>query len=285
MSGMLFVVATPIGNLQDITYRAVETLKGCSIIVAEDTRETRKLLSHFGIHASLLTAHEHRELEAAQEVLGALKDGANVALVTDAGTPAISDPGAKFVAYLRQHGIRICPVPGPCSVVAALSVSGIPADRFYFGGFLPSKPKERLQVLQGLQPIPDTLVFLEAPHRLLEAINDLYAVLGDRSVFLAKELTKLHETLISTRLSMAFSALQGVMVKGEWVIIVEGASQGHAIHDEAKKQAALRLIEYLKAQEMGHQPFKKDLSRLLAGLTGLSRAWIYEQLLTEDTKE
>lgn len=276
MTGRLFVVATPIGNLQDITYRAVETLKKCEVVVAEDTRETRRLLSHLNIHARLISAHEHRELDAAVRVLGLLNQGMNVALVTDAGTPAISDPGARFVAYMRENGIQIVPIPGPSSIVTALSVSGLFANRFYFGGFLPAKNNERLQFLQNIQSLPDTLVFLEAPHRLLASLKAIYSVLGDRPVFLAKELTKLHETLIFTRLSMIQDRLKEVSIRGEWVIVVEGAIHAHEERTELKKQAVLRLVGHIQKE----RPLSiKDLSSMLAEITGLSRGWVYEQLL------
>ncbi len=276
MPGCLFVVATPIGNLQDITYRAVEIFKKCEVVVAEDTRETRRLLSHLNIHARLLSCHEHKELDAADQVLSLLHQGMNAALVTDAGTPAISDPGARFVAYMREKEIQIVPVPGPSSIVTALSVSGMFANRFYFGGFLPAKHNERLQFLQNIQALPDTLVFLEAPHRLLASLNDIYSALGDRSVFLAKELTKLHETLIFTRLSLVQERLKEISIRGEWVIGVEGAVHGHEERTEMGKQAALRLIEHIQKEA----PLSmKDLSKVLAEITGLSRSWVYEQLL------
>lgn len=270
------MVATPIGNLQDITYRAVETLKKCGVVVAEDTRETRRLLSHLNIHARLLSAHEHRELDAAGQVLSLLNQGMNAALVTDAGTPAISDPGARFVACMRENDVQIVPVPGPSSIVTALSVSGLFANRFYFGGFLPAKNNERLHFLQNIQSLPDTLVFLEAPHRLLASLEAIYSVLGDRPVFLAKELTKLHETLLFTRLSMVQEGLKEIPIRGEWVIVVEGAIHGHEERTETGKQSALRLIGHITKEA----PLSmKDLSRVLAELTGLSRGWVYEQLL------
>lgn len=275
------MVATPIGNLQDITYRAVETLRGCEVVVAEDTRETRRLLSHLNIHARLFSAHEHRELDAAEQVLGLLNQGMNVALVTDAGTPAISDPGARFVAFMRKNGIQVVPIPGPSSIVTALSVSGLFANRFYFGGFLPAKHNERLQFLQNIRSLPDTLVFLEAPHRLLTSLAAIYSVLGDRPVFLAKELTKLHETLVFTRLSLVQEALKEISIRGEWVIVVEGAIYAHEEGTETEKQAALRLIGHIKKEA----PLSmKDLSRVLAEITGLSKGWVYEQLLKDRVK-
>lgn len=276
MAGVLFVVATPIGNLQDITYRAMEVLKSCEVVVAEDTRQTRKLLSHLDIHAQLVSADEHKELSAAEQVLVLLHQGRNAALVTDAGTPAISDPGAKFVAYMRKNGIQIVPVPGPSSVITGLSVSGLPADRFYFGGFLPAKSKERLQFLQSIQSLPNTLVFLEAPHRLVNAMEAIYSVLGDRAVFLAKELTKIHETLIFTRLSLVQEVLKEIAVKGEWVIVVEGASHKNEARIETMKLEALRLIRHLKYEEALSL---KDLSKLLSELTGIQKGWFYERLI------
>lgn len=279
MPGTLFVVATPIGNLKDITYRAAEILKACEAVVAEDTRQTRKLLSHLKSHARLISAHEHRELLAAEQVLSLLHQGKDVALVTDAGTPAISDPGARFVAFMRENGIRIVPVPGPSSVVTALSVSGLFANRFYFGGFLPAKEGDRLQFLHEIQNLPDTLVFLEAPHRLLDSLAAIHSVLGDRAVFLAKELTKIHETLIFTRLSAFHDALNGIAIKGEWVIAVEGACRKDEAQVTNIKSEILQLIRHLKGEE--HLSMK-DLSRCLAELTGIHKGWFYERLIKKE---
>ena len=202
--GTLYVVATPIGNLGDITLRAIETLKTADAIAAEDTRHTSGLLSHFGISKKLIAVHEHNEQQSAEKLLAQLKSGANIALVTDAGTPAVSDPGAIVVRIVREAGVKVVPIPGVSAVVAALSASGITQNGFYFHGFLPASGAARRKVLEQLKAQSVTLALYEAPHRIVECVEDLAKVLGEnRKITFCRELTKTFETIYTCALSEA----------------------------------------------------------------------------------
>ena len=193
MSGILYVVATPLGNLEDITYRAVRVLSEASAIACEDTRHTRKLLEHYGIQRPTLSYHDHNEAERTPELLNRLKSGDNIALVSDAGTPLISDPGYRLVSAAAREGLRVEPVPGPCAFIAALSASGLTTDAFYFGGFLPAKTQQRRKILESLAGLEAVIGFYEAPHRIVESLADVASVFPMREVVVARELTKLHE--------------------------------------------------------------------------------------------
>lgn len=190
------MVATPIGNLADLSFRAVEVLRAVEWIACEDTRQTRKLLAHYGIETRTVSYHEHNEAQRSQELLSRLEQGESVALVSDAGTPLVSDPGFRLVRKAAEAGIRISPVPGPSALMAALSAAGLETDSFYFGGFLPRKPGERRRLLEQLSHLETTLVFYEAPHRILETLEDVASVLGERPVVTARELTKIHEEFL-----------------------------------------------------------------------------------------
>ena len=220
----LFVVATPIGNLSDLTDRARETLAACDAVVAEDTRHTGQLLHHFGLSKPLLSLPAFDEAARAGPILERLKAGQSLALATDAGTPAISDPGGLLVRLAVEAGIEVVPIPGACAAVAAVSVSGFPEGRFHFAGFLPRKGKERAAMLSELAPLRAQLVFYESPHRLAGTLQDLAAALGDRSALVARELTKLHEELARGKLT-ELAARFGGGVKGEVVIVVAGAPE------------------------------------------------------------
>lgn len=202
--GTLYLVATPIGNLQDITGRALEILKQVRLVAAEDTRQTRKLLDHYQIHTPLISYHEHNKLARLAEVLAALEE-ADIALVSDAGTPALNDPGYELVKAALQAGYQVSPIPGPSAPLAALVASGLPTDAFLYLGYLPRKTSERRTMLGKIAGLPYTLVFLETPHRLLSALQDLQSVLGDRSIAVARELTKLHEEILRGSLSQALA--------------------------------------------------------------------------------
>ena len=223
-AGTLYVLATPIGNLGDLTFRAVKCMKEVDLIACEDTRRTAKLLNHLGIKKPLISCFEHNELTRIEELLGRISAGDDVALVSDAGTPTISDPGFALVRAARERGIRVCPIPGPSAVVAALSVSGLPTDEFLFAGFLPRTGSARRTRLQGLKAHRATLVFYESPHRVVESLADMIAVLGDREAFLAREVTKLHEELKAGLLSAIANLLsERPEVLGEIVLVVRGA--------------------------------------------------------------
>ena len=224
--GRLYVVATPMGNLGDMTFRAVEVLKSVDAIATEDTRHTRKLLTHFGISTTLVSYHEHNEERAAAGILARLRRGQDMALVTDAGTPLLADPGYRIVSLCAREGIEVVPVPGPTALAAALSVAGLPPMPFYFAGFLPRKPGARTRKLDDLKALPCTLVFYEAPHRIARSLADMLEVLGDRPAVVARELTKLHEEVIRGSLRDLAGAAADAAWRGEFVVVVGGAGAG-----------------------------------------------------------
>jgi 16S rRNA (cytidine1402-2'-O)-methyltransferase len=245
--GILYVVATPIGNLQDITLRALDTLKAVDAIAAEDTRHTSGLLSHFGISKKLIAVHEHNEHQSAEKLLMQLNAGESIALVTDAGTPGISDPGAVVVDLVRKAGVRVVPVPGVSAVIAALSASGIVQNGFLFHGFLPASGAARRKVLEALKTQTVTLVIYEAPHRIVDSVADMCAVLGlERRVTFARELTKTFETIYSCTLSDAVAWLEDDtnQQRGEFVLLIEAA----AIKDaEEMPEETVRVLKLLLA--------------------------------------
>lgn len=246
--GLLYVVATPIGNLQDITLRALDVLKAVDAIAAEDTRHTSGLLSHFGISKKLIAVHEHNEHQSAEKLLLQLNAGESIALVTDAGTPGISDPGAVVVDLVRKAGIKVVPIPGVSAVIAALSASGIVQNGFLFHGFLPASGAARRKVLEALKSHTVTLVFYEAPHRIIDSIVDMSAVLGgERRVTFARELTKTFETIYSCNLNEAEAWLQADtnQQRGEFVLLVEAAPVKEA---EAIPEEAVRVLKLLLAE-------------------------------------
>lgn len=241
MPGILYIVPTPIGNLDDITLRALRILKEVELIAAEDTRHTQHLLSHFGIKTALTSYHEHNERDKARVLVERLKSGADVALVSDAGTPAISDPGYRIVAEAIRAGIKVVALPGAAALTTALCASGLPTDRFLFEGFLPAKSQERRANLQSLRAETATLVFYEAPHRLLDALGDMLKIFGDREVAVARELTKVHEEFVRGKLSAVIGALAERDIRGEIVLIVQGAT-GEAQVSDADLQATIRQL-------------------------------------------
>ncbi|RKY05022.1 16S rRNA (cytidine(1402)-2'-O)-methyltransferase [Candidatus Poribacteria bacterium] len=222
MSGTLYVVATPIGNLEDITLRALRVLREVDLIAAEDTRHTKKLLDHYGIRKPMVSYHEHNERERAEQLVRELKKGKDVALVTDAGTPAISDPGYVLIRRCIEEGVKVVPVPGPSALIAALCVSGLPVHRFAFEGFLPHKGGKRRNKLEELKDEERTLIFYESPHRLLKTLKDMLEILGDRNIAVARELTKVHEEVFRGRISEAIKRFSSSPVKGEITLVVEG---------------------------------------------------------------
>jgi 16S rRNA (cytidine1402-2'-O)-methyltransferase len=244
-SGTLYVVATPIGNLQDLGERARQVLAGSQWVAAEDTRHSLKLLQAHGIEARLLSVHEHNEAERLPEILAALRRGASVALVSDAGTPLVSDPGLRVVRAAIDAGFDVRAVPGPCAAIAALSVSGLPTDRFAFEGFLPQKPAARRERLRALANDPRTLIFYEAPHRLAESLADMCAELGgSRRAAVARELTKVFETVYrGTLVQLAQRARDDAdMVRGELVVVVEGAATVSEDADRAELERVLAVL-------------------------------------------
>jgi 16S rRNA (cytidine1402-2'-O)-methyltransferase len=241
--GVLFVVATPIGNLQDISQRAIETLKAVDSIAAEDTRHSASLLQQFDIRTPIFSLHEHNEREKAAALIAKLQSGESIALISDAGTPLISDPGFYLVREVRAVGIRVVPIPGACAAIAALSASGLPTDKFIFEGFLPVKSKARLDHLMAMRQEARTLVFYEAPHRILDVLEDMQKVFGDtRQVVIARELTKMYETICSGVLPDLIKWVKedSNQQRGEIVVLVEGAPE-KTLEIPAEKILALLL--------------------------------------------
>lgn len=221
MSGTLYVVATPIGNLEDITYRAVRILREVDLIACEDTRHTRHLLDHYGIDKPAISYHEHNEAERATELVERMQHGSNVAVVSDAGTPLLSDPGFRVVRQAIAAGIRVVPIPGASAGLTALAAAGLPTDSFYFGGFLPAKQTQRKKALEELRPLGVTLVFYEAPHRITETLQELVETFGDPEIVLTRELTKMHEEFLRGKASEVLADLQRrPSIKGEMTLLV-----------------------------------------------------------------
>lgn len=273
MSAQLFVVATPIGHLDDISYRAIEVLKSVSLIAAEDTRTSMQLLKHFNISTPLTACHDHNESNKIDQLIQRLLNGENMALISDAGTPLISDPGFKFVRAAQEHNIRVIPVPGACAAIAALSAVGLPSDRFSFEGFLPSKQSQRLLNLEKLKDETQTMIFYEAPHRILECVKDMANVFGaDRPVGFAREITKTFETIRKMALGelIEFIAKDANQQKGEIVLVVGGATVEKDIDQEKLDKLLLRLLQDLSV---------KAASQLAADLTGIKKKVAYQRAL------
>lgn len=273
--GTLYIVPTPIGNLGDITRRALEVLQAVDLIAAEDTRHTGLLLQHFAINARLFALHDHNEQQKAQTLLAKLREGQSIALVSDAGTPLINDPGYHLVRTCREAGVRVVPLPGPCAAIAALSAAGLPSDRFCYEGFLPAKSKGRRDVLQALENEPRTLIFYESTHRLLESLADISAVLGEaRYVVLARELTKTWESIHGAPVGELLAWVQEDenRRKGEMVLIVEG----HKAEENALPAEALRTLTLLQAE----LPLKKAAA-LAAEIHGVKKNALYKYALEQ----
>jgi 16S rRNA (cytidine1402-2'-O)-methyltransferase len=273
--GILYVVATPIGNLGDITLRALEILKSVDAIAAEDTRHSSGLLSHFGISKKLIAVHEHNEQQSAEKLVLALKNGDNIALITDAGTPAVSDPGAIVVKIVREAGIKVVPIPGASAVVTALSASGITQNGFYFHGFLPASGAARRKQLEALKAQTVTLVFYEAPHRIIECVEDLAKVLGEnRQITFCRELTKTFETIHTCPASLSSAWLQtdANQQRGEFVLLVEAAP---VVETQEISESAQRVLKCLLAE----LPLKQA-AKLAAEITNLKKNALYELALT-----
>lgn len=272
MSGTLFVVATPIGNLEDLTPRARQTLAAVDLVAAEDTRHTRRLLMTINAKPALLALHDHNEERAAMDVIAALQDGKNVALVSDAGTPLVSDPGYRLIRAAHDNHINVVPLPGASAVTAALSAAGLPTDRFCFEGFAPSKRTARRQWLEGLADEPRTIVMYESVHRIADCLTDLVDVFGpERPAFIGRELTKLHEQCVRGSLGELLAMLEDgrITTKGEFVLVIEGAGRetGTAIDTD-------RMLRLLSASLSA-----KEAARITSELTGEKKNALYERIL------
>ena len=258
MAGVLYVVATPIGNLDDISLRALRVLKEVDLIAAEDTRHTRILLDHYDIRTALVSYHEHNEKAQAARLVERISKGASIALVSDAGTPAISDPGYRLVVEASRSGISVTPIPGPSALIAALSASGLPTDRFVFEGFMPAKKGERETRLQALRDESRTIVFHEAPHRLQECLEALRRNFGDRDIVIARELSKVHEEFLRGTIEDIAERLAAREIKGEITVIVRAARQRESISQEDLSAEIRRLsAEGISVREISEQLAKR----------------------------
>ncbi len=277
MAGMLYLVPTPIGNLSDISVRCRKTLEEADFIAAEDTRVTLKLLNFLEIKKPLVSYYEHNKLESGPKIVSRIQNGETCVLVSDAGSPAISDPGEDLVRLCAEAGLTVCAIPGPCAVITALSISGLPTGRFCFEGFLSINKKSRQEHLTGLKTERRTMIFYEAPHKLLATLKDLSAAFGeDRRVSLCRELTKLHEEVVRTTLGEAVQKYTENAPRGEFVVVVEGAKE---VLDEAITLAAGAA---LVRAEVEKGLSKKDAVKLIARQTGLPKNALYEAALQDE---
>ena len=271
--GTLYIVSTPIGNLEDITIRALNVLKAVNIIAAEDTRHTQNLLRHYNIYTQQTSYHDHNKEEKGEILISKLKEGNDIALVSDAGTPGISDPGYYLINRAIEEGIKVSPIPGPTASIAALSISGLPTDSFVFEGFLPAKKTARQKRLKELSTENRTIIFFEAPHRLLSALKDIIETLGDRRVVLTRELTKMFEEIIRGKVSEVISKVEERKLKGEITIILEGATE------KSEAGETVNLAEYLKNLiEEGGLSLKDAVSRVSKDLD-IPRNKVYKEAL------
>lgn len=273
MAGHLYLVATPIGNLEDITYRAVRTLGEADVIACEDTRQTRKLLDHYGIHKPTVSYHDHNEAERTEDLAARMLAGTTVALVSDAGTPLVSDPGYRLVRAAIEQGTPVTALPGPSAALTALAASGLPTDAFHFGGFLPHKPGQRLKVLEAIAEESATAVFYEAPHRILESLEAIEQALGDRPVVVARELTKIHEEFLrGTAAEIRAQLAERDAVKGEITLLIGKAT--------APPPDDTPLPDAVEALVRDGIP-RMDAIKQVARRRGLSKREVYAQLVRE----
>ena len=278
MPGTLYLCATPIGNLEDITFRVVRTLKEVDLIAAEDTRHSIKLLNHFEIKTPMTSYHEFNKVEKARYLVDQLLAGVNIALVTDAGTPGISDPGEELVKQAYLAGITVTSLPGACAAVTALTLSGLTTRRFCFEAFLPTDKKDRLQVLEELKNDTRTIILYEAPHRLCKTLNELLEVLGDRNISIIKELTKLHETVVQTTISEAIETYKVQDPKGEFVLVIEGRSGKELEAEKQEQWGAVALSDHMKIY-LDRGLDKKEAMKAVAKDRGVSKRDIYQMLI------
>lgn len=275
MSGCLYLVATPIGNLEDMTYRAVRILSEVDLIAAEDTRNSIKLLNHFDIKTPMTSYHEHNKYEKATELVAKLVEGKNIAVITDAGTPGISDPGEELVKQCYEAGVTVVPVPGACAAINAVIASGLPTRRFSFEAFLPADKKERKYILEELKVETRTMIIYEAPHRLVKTLKELVEALGNRRATICRELTKKHETFFLTTLEEAIGYYEATEPKGECIIVVEGLSR-EAILEEARGQWDSMTIEEHLNHYINQGIDKKEAVKMVAKDRGIPKREVYD---------
>ena len=284
MAGMLYLCATPIGNLEDITFRVLDTLRSVDIIAAEDTRNSIKLLNHFQIKAAMTSYHEYNKVEKAHYLIGLMQEGKNVALITDAGTPAISDPGETLVKLCQQTGIRVTSLPGAAACITALTLSGLSTRRFCFEGFLPSDKKERKAVLKELAEESRTIILYEAPHHLKKTLEELGNVLGNRKITICRELTKKFETVMPLMMKEALEFYEENEPRGEYVLVIQGKSL-----EEKKREAALEWMEMSIEEHMqyyeGQGMERKEAMKMAAKDRGIGKRDVYRMLLEHGKEE
>ena len=278
MEPSLYLCATPIGNLQDMSPRVLETLQSVDMIAAEDTRNSMKLMNHFGIKTPMTSYHEYNKVEKARYLIEQMQLGKKVALITDAGTPAISDPGEVLVTMCNEAGIVVTSLPGPAACITALTLSGLSTRRFCFEAFLPSDKKEKKQILEELKTETRTIILYEAPHHLIKTLEELYETLGDRKVTLCRELTKKFETILPTTLEKALKIYETVEPRGEYVIVLEGKSQESIKKEQEEDWEKITIEDHMKVYEnqgIDH----KEAMKMVAKDRGITKRDVYQYLL------
>lgn len=282
MAGTLYLCATPIGNLKDMTPRVIETLQSVDVIAAEDTRNSIKLLNHFDIHTPMTSYHEYNKVEKARQLIGQLQNGQSIALITDAGTPAISDPGEVLVQLCHENGITVTSLPGPAACITALTLSGLSTRRFCFEGFLPADKKERRAVLKDLQEESRTIILYEAPHHLVKTLEELYETVGQRRITLCRELTKRFETIMPTTLEEALEYYKTEEPRGEYVLVLAGKSLEEKRQEEIASWEHMSIEEHMKYYENQGMDTKSAMKQV-AKDRGVGKREIY-QYLHKDNK-
>lgn len=280
MAGKLYLCATPIGNLEDITYRVLRTLKEVDLIAAEDTRNSIKLLNHFEIKTPMTSYHEYNKIEKAYQLVDKMREGLNIALITDAGTPAISDPGEDLVRICYEEGIEVTSLPGPAACITALTMSGLLTRRFAFEAFLPRDKKERTDVLAQLKNETRTIIIYEAPHHLVKTLEELYEVLGNRKIAICRELTKRYEEKTLTTISESLDFYKDNEPRGEYVLVLEGKTFEELRKEEQKTWESMSLEEHMAVYE-GQGIARKEAMKMVAKDRGISKRDVYQALLNE----
>ncbi len=280
MAGTLYLCATPIGNLEDMTYRAIRILQEVDLIAAEDTRNSIKLLNHFDIHTPMTSYHEYNKYDKARVLVGYLLEGRNIAVITDAGTPGISDPGEELVRQCHEAGITVMSLPGACACINALVISGLPTRRFCFEAFLPTDKKERSKVLEELKTETRTIILYEAPHRLVRTLQELLDTVGDRRLTVCRELTKKHETVYQTTVQAAIQYYTEQEPKGECVLVMEGVSF-QSLEEEERKQWEIYSIPEHVEHYLSQGMDKKAAMKQVAADRGISKRDVYRELIEE----
>jgi len=283
MSGTLFLCATPIGNLGDMTPRVVETLQAVDLIAAEDTRNSMKLLNHFGIHTSMTSYHEYNRVEKAKYLIEQLEVGKDVALITDAGTPAISDPGEVLVRMCQEAGITVTSLPGAAACITALTLSGLSTRRFCFEGFLPADKKEKKDILESLKNESRTIILYEAPHHLARTLEELYEALGDRKITICRELTKKFEEVIPTTIYDARVIFESKEPRGEYVLVIEGRSLSELKREKVLEWQSISIEEHMKLYEQQGYDHKECMKKV-AKDRGISKREIYQYVMGKGVK-